>query len=96
MKNILIFFLWFITIIYTIVWTFENPEKIEKVKDRFKKNKKIEIKVVSGINKNISANAFTLNLSQVLENKNKSAFVIYPNNFKRKFKFKRKHREIFK
>ena len=82
MKNILIFFLWFITIIYTIVWTFENPEKIEKVKDRFKKNKKIEIKVVSGINKNISANAFTLNLSQVLENKNKTAFVIYPNNFK--------------
>ena len=82
MKNLFFFILWLVTIVYTIVWTFENPEKIEKIKDRFKKNKQIEIKVVSGINKNISANAFTLNLSQVLENKNKTAFVIYPNNFK--------------
>ena len=83
MKNLFFFILWLVTIVYTIVWTFENPEKIEKIKDRFKKNKQIEIKVVSGKSKNISANAFTIKLSQILENKSKTAFVVYPNNIKK-------------
>ena len=43
MKSFFIFFLWLITIVYTIVWTFENLEKIEKIKDRFKKNNQIEM-----------------------------------------------------
>ena len=32
MKKYIFFFLWFVTIIYTAIWTFENPEKIEKIK----------------------------------------------------------------
>ena len=31
-----------VAIIYAIVWTFENPEKIEKIKSEFKKNEKVE------------------------------------------------------
>jgi hypothetical protein len=83
MKKFFIFFLWVVTIIYTIVWTFENPEKIEKIKDTFKKNKKNDIKVVSNKSKNIFANAFTIKLSQVLENTNKTAFIAYPKNMQK-------------
>ena len=75
MKKLFIFFLWFVSIIFTIIWTFENPEKIEKIKSEFKKNKKVESKIVTVKNKKISANSFTVNLSQVLENTSKTALL---------------------
>ena len=83
MKKIFFLLLWFVTIVYTAIWTFENPEKIEKIKSEFKKGKKVETKVVSSKSKNISANAFTVKLTQVLENSSKTAFVTYPNNIKK-------------
>ena len=83
MKKLFIFVLWFVTIIYTVIWTFENPEKIEKIKSQFKKNKKIETKNVTTESKKISANSFVINLTQVIENTNKTAFVIYPKNIKK-------------
>jgi len=83
MKKFFFFFLWFVTIIYAVVWTFENPEKIEKIKSEFKKNKKVKTNVVSSESKNIFANSFTVKLSQVLENNSKTAFVTYPNKIKK-------------
>ena len=83
MKKLFIFFLWLVSIIFAIIWTFENPEKIEKIKSEFKKNEKIESKIVTAKNKKISANSFAINLSQVLENTSKTAFVTYPNNIKK-------------
>ena len=83
MKKLFIFLLWFVTIIYTVIWTFENPEKIEKIKSQFKKNKKIETKIVTTESKKITANSFAINLTQVIENTNKTAFVIYPKNIKK-------------
>ena len=80
MKFFFIFFLWLVTIVYTAIWTFENPERIEKFKDAFKKNQKAEIKAISGESKNVVANAFTVKLTQVLENSSKTAFVTYPKN----------------
>ena len=68
MKKYFFLFLWFLTIIFTAVWTFENPEKIEKIKSEFKKNEKIETEVVESKGINISANSFTLKLSQILKN----------------------------
>jgi len=83
MKFFFISSLWFVTIIYAVIWTFENPEKIEKIKSEFKKSEKVEIKIATSKIKNISANSFTINLSQVLENTSKTAFVTHPNNNKR-------------
>ena len=83
MKKLFIFSLWFATIIYAVIWTFENPEKIEKIKSEFKKSEKVEIKIATSKSKNIPANSFTINLSQVLENTSKTAFVTYPNNNKK-------------
>ena len=78
-----VLFLWTVTIIFSILWTFENPEKIEKIKGEFKKNKKVETKVLTVKGKNITANSFSVNLSQVLENNSKTAFVTYPNNIQK-------------
>jgi len=72
-----------VSIIYAIVWTFENPEKIEKIKSEFKKNKKTETKVIITDSKIILANSFSIALSQVLENTSKTAFVTYPDNIKK-------------
>jgi hypothetical protein len=83
MKKYFFLFLWFISIIFTAIWTFENPEKIEKIKSEFKKNKKIETKLATSENIDISANSFTIKLSQVLENNSKTAFVTYPDNIKK-------------
>ena len=83
MKKLFIPFLWIITIVYAVIWTFENPEKVEKIKSKFEKNKKIETRIINAESKKISANSFTINLSQVLENTSKTAFVTYPNNIKK-------------
>ena len=63
MKKSFLFFLWFVSIIYAVIWTFENPEKIEKIKSEFKKNEKPENKIVTGKVKKISANSFAIKLS---------------------------------
>ena len=83
MKKLSILFLWFLTIIYAVLWTFENPEKVEKIKNEFKKNEKVETEVISGESKYIFANSFKIKLSQVLKNNSKTAFLVYPNNIKK-------------
>tara|TARA_B110000914_G_scaffold209388_1_gene207676 strand:- start:308 stop:1564 length:1257 start_codon:yes stop_codon:yes gene_type:complete len=84
MKSIIsLFFLWIITIIFSIIWTFENPEKIEKIKSDFKKNEKTIISTVEKNSKNIIANSFTVAVEQVLEVSDKTAFIIYPKNEKK-------------
>ena len=69
MKKIFFFFLWFVTIIYAVVWTFENPEKIEKIKSEFKKNnnsKKNTFVIAGGVasNKNIRQKLTDLSLKE--------------------------------
>ena len=81
--SISLFFFWLITIIISLVWSFENPEKIEKIKSYFKKNEKTNISKVETNTQNILANSFTVEIEQVLELKDKSAFVIHPQ--KKKF-----------
>jgi glucose/arabinose dehydrogenase len=78
MKKTFLLIIWVITVIYSALWTFENPEKIEKIKSEFAKNKQIEVRTINSDEKNIPANSFTINISQVLENKSKTAFVIHP------------------
>ena len=44
MKKIVIIAFWIFSIIVSIIWSYEHPEKIESLKDSFKKNKSPEIK----------------------------------------------------
>jgi hypothetical protein len=92
MKNIFLLTLWIITVIFSIIWTFENPEKIEKIKSNFKKNKKISIEVVAENKKYFTANSFDVELSKILSLDTKTAFLIYPD---QKKKFDKSNLTIF-
>ena len=69
-KNLFLFLLWIITIIFTSAWVYENPESIEILKNYFKKNKVVKAnsfhlkidKVISMIDSDIIS-AFELNLA---------------------------------
>jgi hypothetical protein len=84
MKFFFLITCWIFTVVFAILFTFENPEKIEKIKSNFKKNKKIESKIVKENEKIVIANSFVVNLSKVLDIKAKTAFIIYPDE-KKKF-----------
>ena len=84
MKNIFLLSLWIFSVIFSIIWTFENPEKIEKIKNNFKKNKKINVEEVVENKKYFTANSFDVELSKVLSLDTKTAFLIYPDK-KKKF-----------
>ena len=79
-KKIIIIFIWLISIIFSILWSYENPEKIEKIKYIFKKNKKPEISKSQNINQNVIANSYKVNFTRILDLKNKTAFVSYSKN----------------
>lgn len=72
----LIFIAWFFSILISIVWTFENPEKIEKIKSFFKKKKKIEINIPKNNSTIFNANSFDVEIQKILELNEKTAFVI--------------------
>ena len=79
-KKIIIFLVWLVSIIYSIIWTFENPEKIERVKNIFKKNSEPKIEIIEDTQKKVIANSFTVNFTKILDFEDKTAFIIYPNN----------------
>ena len=69
--------MWLLTVLLTAIWTFENPEKIEKVKSFFKKKQIEEVSVTESETQKFLANSFTVDVNKVLELKDKTAFVIY-------------------
>ena len=75
--NFLILIIWIISIIVSILWTFENPEKIEKIKSYFNKKKITETKVINESTTEVTANSFHVNFNKVLEINDKTAFVIH-------------------
>ncbi|MDC0544887.1 PQQ-dependent sugar dehydrogenase [Pelagibacteraceae bacterium] len=75
--NFLILIIWILSIIVSILWTFENPEKIEKIKSYFNKKKITETKVVNESLTEVIANSFHVNFNKVLEINDKTAFVIH-------------------
>ena len=85
MKKIIFSIVWIITIAYSSIWTYEHPEKIEKIKDLYKKDKKPVINILEKKNEvKVTANSFTVNFSNILEinKKMKTAFVVYPKTIK--------------
>ena len=76
LRNILIVLLWLVSILFTIVWTFENPEKIEKIKSNFKKKQLSDVSVVDEDATNIQANSFNLEVKKMLSIEGKTAFII--------------------
>ena len=78
MKKFYFGIFWLVSVIFSIIWSYENPEKIESLKDIFKKNKKPQIANVDSKVKTYTANAFNVNLKKIIEFEEKTAFLIYP------------------
>ena len=78
MKKIVIIALWIFSIIVSIIWSYEHPEKIESLKDSFKKNKSPEIENIESEKKIYIANSFEVHTKKIIELKDKTAFIIYP------------------
>ena len=65
------------TVLLTAIWTFENPEKVEKIKSQLKKKQVVEIKISDNETQSFVANSFNVGVKKVIELKDKTAFVIY-------------------
>ena len=76
-KILIIFALWLLSILFTAIWTFENPEKIEKIKSQFKKKQTVQVEVNEGEGQKFIANSFSVEVKKVLDFNDKTAFVIY-------------------
>ena len=76
-KFLIIFALWLLSILFTAIWTFENPEKIEKIKSQFKKKQTVQVEVNEGEGQKFIANSFSVEVKKVLDFNDKTAFVIY-------------------
>ena len=59
-KFLIIFALWLLSILLTAIWTFENPEKIEKIKSHFKKKQTVQVEVDEGEGQKFIANSFSV------------------------------------
>ena len=68
-KNLLLLILWIITIIFTSVWVYENPEPIRILKNYLKKNKIVK------------ANSFNIKIDKIISLSKKTAFILYEKNF---------------
>ena len=79
MKRIaIISLLWIISLLFAIIWSYENPENIEYFKNYIKKNKEIKAEKVDSVDEKIIANSFLVKLSQIISLSEKTAFVVYP------------------
>ena len=68
-KNLLLLLLWILTIIFTSVWIYENPEAVRIVKNYLKKNKIVK------------ANSFNVKIDKIIPLSKKTAFILYEDNF---------------
>ena len=58
MNKLIIISFWFLSVVGSIIWSYENPEKIESLKDYFKKNQNPEINIAEETSEKFIANAF--------------------------------------
>ena len=92
MKKIIFAIFWILSIFISVIWSYENPEKIEILKNSFKKNKNPQIKNVDTKKLEFTANSFEVNLEKIINFKEKTAFIIYP---KKEIKFNKEKLKIF-
>ena len=79
MKRIaIIVSLWLISLIFVTIWTYENPENIEYLKNYIKKNKEIKAEKIDPNEEKIVANSFLVKLSKIVSLSEKTAFIFYP------------------
>jgi hypothetical protein len=97
MKFFSLLSLWFLSLLAVSIYTYEHPEKIEEIKNLYKKNKKpkIEIKNTNEEeNFQFIANSYNVNVEKILSIENKTSFITYLDSYKN-FKFNSDNLTIF-
>jgi len=82
-KNFFLLFIilfWLVSLLLSIIWGHENPEKIEFFKSFYKKYKKPDSEIIQSNAKKIRANSFYVELTQKISLSEKTAFVVYEDN----------------
>ncbi len=68
---------WFISIVLAVIWTYENPDKIELIKNIYKKNQDPVSKEIKAQSIKILANSFIVNYENIISLSHKTSFVLY-------------------
>tara|TARA_B100000315_G_scaffold71286_1_gene64984 strand:- start:1384 stop:2655 length:1272 start_codon:yes stop_codon:yes gene_type:complete len=80
MKKILFILGWLLSVILVGLYTYENPEKIESLKNYFTKKIEPRLSVIEGQIYRKPANSFLIEFSKVLSISEKTAFVVHDKN----------------
>ena len=86
MIKIIKFFVFFIIILISMLWAYENKDKIDSLKGKLKKFKKQSYSVEKSVEEiiNVEANAFNIEVTKLFDLKNKTSFILSETN-KNKF-----------
>ena len=79
-KKILIILIWFLSLVIICIYTYENPDKIEVIKNYFSKAKKHEIKFSGTPIITMPGNSFIVGVSKEFSFTEKTAFLIHDEN----------------
>ena len=78
MKKIILTLIWIVSLVIVSIYTYENPEKYEKIKNYFKKNKTTtDLKHKEGKIFRSPGNSFVIEFAQEISFDEKTAFAIY-------------------
>ena len=82
MIKIIKFFVFLIIILFSVLWTYENKDKIDSLKGKLKKFKKQSYSVEKSIEEkiNVEANAFNIEVTKLFDLKDKTSFILNETN----------------
>ena len=77
-KNFFILLIiWIISLLGVSIWTFENPDKIELIKNIYKKNKSPIVELEVTTENQIISNSFIVTFKKIMSLSHKTAFISY-------------------
>ena len=66
MRKFLFILIWLLSLIIVSVYTYENPEKIEKIKLYFKEDKNVKVKLKENTIQTVEANSFSVEFTNFI------------------------------
>ena len=79
-KKFLIILIWFASIFYASIYTYENPEIIETVKKYFEEDKLVQLKSSDDNIKRSPGNSFTIEFSEIIPLVERTSFIYHDEN----------------
>ena len=76
-KFYLLSIIWIMSLLAVSIWTFEHPEKIELIKNIYKKNNTPIVKIEEEPENNIFSNSFILTFKKIISLSEKTSFISY-------------------